>query len=217
MFLNGRLHLFPNMILFFRLMRAYTRRRVRPGMQVVDVASNDFRTAWLFRGCDYFAGDINPAALEKGIRRRPDPLHHPVCCDIRALPFGDDHFDIAVSTHTLVHVRRGPDREKALDELIRVLRPGGDLVFNIPWVRSRDPAFSTGLDARFERIAVHHYRRRLVADWERAVSRRYVLRGSRVVAFLATLVSPLLLVLDRFGRPSQSLYFCEGLKPPPEG
>jgi SAM-dependent methyltransferase len=45
--------------------------------------------------------------------------------DAQALPFGDDSFDVAVANHMLYHV---PDPSRALDELARVLRPGGVLL-----------------------------------------------------------------------------------------
>jgi len=51
------------------------------------------------------------------------------------LPFGDDSFDVAVSTLVLCGV---DDQPRALRELRRVLRPGGRLLF-IEHVRSTDP------------------------------------------------------------------------------
>ncbi len=44
------------------------------------------------------------------------------------LPFEDESFDAILSVHVLMHL---PDYERALAELIRVLRPGGRLVFDI--------------------------------------------------------------------------------------
>lgn len=44
--------------------------------------------------------------------------------DVQALPFADASFDAAVANHMLYHV---PDRQRALGELARVLRPGGRL------------------------------------------------------------------------------------------
>jgi ubiquinone/menaquinone biosynthesis C-methylase UbiE len=51
------------------------------------------------------------------------------------LPFDDDTFDAAVSTLVLCGV---DDQPRALRELLRVLRPGGQLLF-IEHVRSDDP------------------------------------------------------------------------------
>jgi SAM-dependent methyltransferase len=45
--------------------------------------------------------------------------------DIQALPFEDGSFDVAVAAWMLYHV---PDVDRAIDELHRVLRPGGRLV-----------------------------------------------------------------------------------------
>lgn len=42
--------------------------------------------------------------------------------DAQALPFPEEHFDVVVANHMLYHV---PDRERALAEIHRVLRPGG--------------------------------------------------------------------------------------------
>lgn len=51
------------------------------------------------------------------------------------LPFDDDTFDVAVSTLVLCGV---DDQERALRQLLRVLRPGGRLLF-LEHVRDRDP------------------------------------------------------------------------------
>lgn len=42
--------------------------------------------------------------------------------DARALPFGDNAFDAAIAVTTLCHI---PDGERAIPELVRVVRPGG--------------------------------------------------------------------------------------------
>ncbi len=44
------------------------------------------------------------------------------------LPFEDGTFDAALSVHVLMHL---PDYLKAIDELLRVVRPGGHVVFDI--------------------------------------------------------------------------------------
>jgi ubiquinone/menaquinone biosynthesis C-methylase UbiE len=45
--------------------------------------------------------------------------------DVQSLPFGDDTFDVVAANYMLYHV---PDLPRALDEIVRVLRPGGALV-----------------------------------------------------------------------------------------
>ena len=45
--------------------------------------------------------------------------------DVQELPFPDGTFDAAVAAWMLYHV---PDRDRAISELARVLRPGGRLV-----------------------------------------------------------------------------------------
>ncbi len=52
-----------------------------------------------------------------------DPRHeHEVIADLARAGFGDAVFDWVVCSHVLEHV---PDLEPAVDELVRVLRPGG--------------------------------------------------------------------------------------------
>ena len=58
------------------------------------------------------------------------------------LPFEDNMFDVAVSTLVLCGVK---DQARALGELRRVLRPGGQLIF-IEHVRSDDPGLARWQD-----------------------------------------------------------------------
>ena len=60
-----------------------------------------------------------------------------------ALPFADDTFDTVVSTMVLCTV---PDPTRALDEVRRVLRPDGSLLF-VEHVRSDDPGLPVGRTA----------------------------------------------------------------------
>ena len=58
--------------------------------------------------------------------------------DICALPFNDKSFDVILCNHVLEHI---PDDTKAMQELYRVLRPGGWGVFQIPQDLNRDKTF----------------------------------------------------------------------------
>ena len=55
--------------------------------------------------------------------------------DMRELPFGDGEFDAVVSSYAIDHVRRD-DRAKAIAEVARVLKPGGEfllMIIQVDW------------------------------------------------------------------------------------
>lgn len=62
-----------------------------------------------------------------------------VKADICDLPFGDDTFDIVFCNHVLEHI---PDDTKAMQELYRVLKPGGMGIFQIPQDLNREKTFA---------------------------------------------------------------------------
>ncbi len=61
-----------------------------------------------------------------------------VKADICNLPFEDDSFDVIFCNHVLEHI---PDDTKAMQELYRILRPGGWGVFQIPQDLKRETTF----------------------------------------------------------------------------
>src|SRR5262245_53396629 len=69
--------------------------------------------------------------------------------DARAMPFANQTFDVIVSSLMLHHAGAGTDRERVLQEMARVLRPGGRLlVYDVaPVIRSAARTLSgVGLD-----------------------------------------------------------------------
>ena len=88
-------------------------------------------------GSNILAG--SGAATVTGVDRAPHVIEHarsqaePVVAfevgDLAALPFADDAFEVAVCFEAIEHVD-APDA--ALDELVRVLRPGGLLAISSP-------------------------------------------------------------------------------------
>ncbi|WP_395044724.1 class I SAM-dependent methyltransferase [Flavobacterium sp.] len=62
-----------------------------------------------------------------------------VKADICNLPFQDNQYDIILCNHVLEHI---PDDTKAMQELYRVLKPGGMGIFQIPQDLSRATTFS---------------------------------------------------------------------------
>jgi len=53
--------------------------------------------------------------------------------DITALPFEDGSFDVATSAMVIHNIRSPEARYRAVDEAMRVLRPGGQLLIADPW------------------------------------------------------------------------------------
>jgi SAM-dependent methyltransferase len=70
--------------------------------------------------------DLSQRALDEACAKLGDRGEY-VRASILDLPFPDDHFDAAVSLHTIFHIDR--DRqEDAVRQLLRVLRPGAGVV-----------------------------------------------------------------------------------------
>jgi phosphatidylethanolamine/phosphatidyl-N-methylethanolamine N-methyltransferase len=97
-------------------------------------------------GCRLHGIDISSQILEKA-RKRVDVLHLSnvealEVMDAEALRFDDDSFDSVVAQYVVTAI---PDPEKALDEFLRVVRPGGEII-----ITTRLGA-STGLRGRIEK------------------------------------------------------------------
>jgi SAM-dependent methyltransferase len=81
----------------------------------------------LWRGVDQSGNSAEATrrnALAEGVADRVE-LH---TADMTALPFEDNRFDVVVSSLAIHNIRGGAGREKAIDEAVRVLRPGGRLL-----------------------------------------------------------------------------------------
>lgn len=61
-----------------------------------------------------------------------------VKADICQLPFADNSYDIIFCNHVLEHI---PDDKKAMQELYRVLKPGGMAILQIPQDLNRETTF----------------------------------------------------------------------------
>lgn len=89
--------------------------------------------------------------------------------DAQALQFPDSSFDAVICLEVLEHL---PDYRKALDEIARVLRPGGRLIASIPHVKTGAPSktnahhlyepgeeeFKKELAGRFGDLKVYYHR-----------------------------------------------------------
>jgi SAM-dependent methyltransferase len=68
---------------------------------------------------EYFA-DVKPGDFHNGVR----------CEDVQHFSYADASFDVITHTEVLEHV---PDDARAFAELRRILRPGGIMVFTVPF------------------------------------------------------------------------------------
>ncbi|MEW6517300.1 MAG: tetratricopeptide repeat protein [candidate division FCPU426 bacterium] len=109
--LKQRLHQAPG-----RAPRVYMYEQVTPFYR----AAQSVLTQAEVTGSEYLGEAQTPGARVKGIRHE----------DALRLSFGDDQLDLVVSNDVYEHV---PDILAALREACRVLRPGGALLFSIPF------------------------------------------------------------------------------------
>jgi len=69
---------------------------------------------------------------QSNLRYTTTDLHSPLAdvkADICNLPFADNEFDVVLCNHVLEHI---PNDTKAMQELYRILKPGGMGIFQIP-------------------------------------------------------------------------------------
>jgi SAM-dependent methyltransferase len=112
---------------WFSLLQAYKRYVFKEAVVLEIGASNSSRTRELAKYCDKLIGveffsERTPPSFQNityltGDWQKLCELIHP------------ESIDVAISSHVIEHV---PDDLKALNELYRVLKPGGAAIFNTP-------------------------------------------------------------------------------------
>jgi SAM-dependent methyltransferase len=109
--------------------------RLAPGCYVLEVGCGSGRYALQVaeaQGCRVLGVDINAHGIQTANRLaverdRSAKVRFEVCDVSKALPFGDEQFDAVFSNDVLCHI---PGRDSLLREVLRVLRPGGRLLFS---------------------------------------------------------------------------------------
>lgn len=125
----------------------YDRLGLRAGDRLLDLGCGFGRHAFeaLRRGARVIACDMALPELEQVVGTAtamveageiaPGLSCTSVNGDGTRLPFGDDAFDRIIASEVMEHV---PDDQAALDELTRVLRPGGTIAVTVPaWLPER--------------------------------------------------------------------------------
>jgi SAM-dependent methyltransferase len=107
--------------------------------------------------------DVSDATVEAARMEAGEAVQLAVA-DVAALPFADDTFDLVVCFEVIEHI---DERERALDELARVLAPGGVLAISSPnrlqyppgnphHVHEYEPEeLRDALASRFRQVALH--------------------------------------------------------------
>jgi SAM-dependent methyltransferase len=109
---------------------------VPPGAKIVDLGCSESTLGLELASNGYHV---------TGIDVRDYPLQHPnlrfVCADIGSSPLSADTYDLAIALSTVEHIGLGaygdePGRtsdRKAIEELFRILKPGGRLLITVPF------------------------------------------------------------------------------------
>lgn len=117
---------------------------VREGTQLLDLATGTGDLAFLASTRTGRTGvvvglDITWRMLELAATKRTRGQPHFVRGDMLALPFRDASFDVITTGYG---IRNVPDLERALDEVARVVRPGGQF-FSLDFDRPANPVVRT--------------------------------------------------------------------------
>lgn len=89
----------------------------QPAVQLLDAVRRYTAVDISGEGLKAAASALEPLGLETRF----------VEADVRSLPLDDDQFDVAYSAHMIYHLPTADDQRRALQEMARVVRPGGAL------------------------------------------------------------------------------------------
>lgn len=144
---------------YFRAVHGHVARALgepQPGRRVLDAGCGTGGLMRRLGGWEWTGVDVEPAACALARERTGAEI---VEASLAALPWAEATFDAVTSVDVLYHIE---DDVGALREMVRVLRPGGRVVINVPaypWLWSyHDEAVHS----------VRRYGRREVADKLRA-------------------------------------------------
>ena len=137
----------------------FNKLNIQPGFTILDIGCGSGRHtcgAYQCHDITVIGSDLNIQDLNKARERL---LFHDQlgehgggvwalsAADVTCLPFKNDCFDLVICSEVMEHI---PDQQHAVQELVRVLKPGNNLVVSVPrywperlyWALSKDYANS---------------------------------------------------------------------------
>ena len=113
---------------------------ISPSSRILDIGTRHGSLVHALIDSGYpevYGTDIDSQAIEKGIAARPYLRERIRVCEDSRIPFTDGYFDAITIFDVLEHI---PDIRGYLQEVLRILKPGGIFIFqtpnryiNIPW------------------------------------------------------------------------------------
>ena len=143
----------------------FKRVEVNPGFRILDMGCGNGRhtaAAYDLKDVIVIGADLNIKDLhmaEKRLKWHDNLADHGdggwsfSAADILALPFYDHSFDLVIVSEVLEHV---PDHDLAVKEILRVLKPGSDLIVSVP--RFWPERICWALSTRYHQVQGGHVR-----------------------------------------------------------
>jgi SAM-dependent methyltransferase len=125
---------------------------IGPGSRIVDVAAGTGRLSGRFLqlGVDLIA--VEPAANMRAVLEERFPSLHAIVATAESMPFDDGAVDAVVVGNAFHHF----DRDAAMVEIRRILRPGGALAVFWAWPADEEQLQIPGMRAIYEAIDGTH-------------------------------------------------------------
>lgn len=127
-----------------------------------DEARNTRILGWAAaRGASVHGIDLSPPIARDAVRELGSGVLHAAVSDVRALPYGDETFDLIYSMGTVEHF---DETAQAIAEIRRVLKRGGRAIIGVP--NRHDPFLRPLFVAAIYRLGLYGY------GFEKSYSRR---------------------------------------------
>jgi SAM-dependent methyltransferase len=162
----------------------FSRLKIAPGDRILDIGCGSGRhigAAYRLKGVKVTGMDLNWDDLQaaRGRMTFHDRLGEHgggswdlAMADVTGLPFPDACFDLVICSEVLEHI---PDHERAMGEIIRVLKPGRPLVISVPRYLPERICWSLSSEySRSERGHVRIYRRKALIDRAERAGTRFL-------------------------------------------